>query len=133
MEGRISRPIVIAGLPDVGKTSVASVVAGRMSGQAGPASRRRPWSAGWWSGRTTESSARRAYQRLSTVYDAKADPTSTYPGEVPTLLKKAAELASDHGAPLSVLAEALKISIAQVRDLLGEADQRPVLRLVGND
>ncbi|MBB3036282.1 XRE family transcriptional regulator [Hoyosella altamirensis] len=84
-------------------------------------------------GRTTESSARRAYQRLSTIYDAKVDPTSAYPGEVPTLLRKAAELAGDHGAPLPVLAEALKISPAQVRDLLGEADERPVLRLVGSD
>lgn len=84
-------------------------------------------------GRTTESSARRAYQRLSAVYDATADPTSAYPGEVPTLLKKAAELAGDHGAPVPVLAEALKISAVQVRDLLGEADQRPVLRLVGKD
>ncbi len=82
-------------------------------------------------GRTTESSARRAYQRLSTVYDAKADPTGAYPGEVPTLLKKAAELAGEYGAPVTVLADALKISPAQVRDLLGDADQRPVLRLVG--
>ena len=48
-------------------------------------------------GRTTESSARRAYQRLSAVYDSKADPTSAYPGEVPTLLRKAADLAGDHG------------------------------------
>ncbi|MDF3341685.1 XRE family transcriptional regulator [Mycolicibacterium septicum] len=84
-------------------------------------------------GRTTESSARRAYQRLSRVYDAEADPTSAYGGEVPTLLRKAAELAGDHGAPLPVLAEALKISAAQVRDLLGEPDQRPVLRLVGGE
>lgn len=81
-------------------------------------------------GRTTESSARRAYQRLATTYDAKADPTTAYPGEVPTLLRKAAELAGDNGAPIPVLAEALKISPAQVRDLLGEADERPVLRLV---
>jgi Zn-dependent peptidase ImmA (M78 family) len=84
-------------------------------------------------GRTTESSARRAYQRLSAVYDAKADPTSAYPGEVPTLLRKAAELAGDNGAPVLVLAEALKISAAQVRDLLGQADERPVLRLVGSE
>jgi len=84
-------------------------------------------------GRTTESSARRAYQRLSTVYDAKSDPTYAYPGEVPTLLTKAAELASDHGAPVPVLAETLKISAAEVRDLLGEADQRPILRLVGTE
>ncbi len=83
-------------------------------------------------GRTTESSARRAYQRLSTVYDAKADPTSAYPGEVPTLLRKAAELAGDHGAPVPALAEALKIAPSQVRDLLGENDDRPVLRIVGD-
>lgn len=52
---------------------------------------------------------------------------------MPTLLRKAAELADDHGAPVPVLAEALKISAAQVRDLLGEADERPVLRLVDSD
>lgn len=84
-------------------------------------------------GRTTESSARRAYQRLSAVYDAKADPTSAYPGEVPTLLRKASELAGDHGAPVPVLAQSLKISPAQVRNLLGQIDDRPVLRLVGNE
>lgn len=84
-------------------------------------------------GRTTESSARRAYQRLATVYDAKADPTNAYPGEVPTLLNKAAELAEGHGGGVPTLAEALKLSPAQVRDLLGEVDQRPVLRLVGNE
>jgi Zn-dependent peptidase ImmA (M78 family)/DNA-binding XRE family transcriptional regulator len=84
-------------------------------------------------GRTTESSARRAYQRLGAVYDAKADPTSSYPGEVPTLLEKAAQLAGDHGAPVPVLADAMKISPVQVRDLLGEFDQRPVLRLVGDE
>lgn len=81
-------------------------------------------------GRTTESSARRAYQRLAAVYDGQADPAASYPGEVPTLLKKAAELAGDHGAPLPVLADALKISPVLVRDLLGEPDQRPALRLI---
>ncbi|NYI40138.1 hypothetical protein [Demequina lutea] len=44
----------------------------------------------------------------------------------------AAELAGEHGAGVPALAEALKISPFQVRDLLGEADQRPVLRLVGD-
>lgn len=84
-------------------------------------------------GRTTESSARRAYQRLATVYDANADPTNAYLGEVPTLLNKAAQLAEDHGAGVPTLADTLKLSPAQVRDLLGEVDQRPVLRLVGNE
>lgn len=81
-------------------------------------------------GRTTESSARRAYQRLAMVDDPSADPTSAYPGEVPTLLKKAAELAADHGAGVPALAAVLKLSPRQVRDLLGDVDQRPVLKLV---
>src|SRR5690606_31909580 len=84
-------------------------------------------------GRTTESSARRAYQRLAMVNDPSADPSSAYPGEVPTLLKKAAELAGDHGGGIPALAEALRSSPRQVRDLLGEVDQRPVLRLVGSE
>lgn len=84
-------------------------------------------------GRTTESSARRAYQRLAISADPSADPTSAYPGEVPTLLKKAAVLAAEHGAAAPALAEAMKISPRQVRDLLGESDTRPVLRLVHND
>ncbi|MBF6352885.1 ImmA/IrrE family metallo-endopeptidase [Nocardia flavorosea] len=84
-------------------------------------------------GRTTESSARRAYQRLTMVNNPHADPSSAYPGEVPTLLKKAAELAGNHGAGIPALAEALRISPGQVRDILGEADQRPVLRLVGSE
>jgi Zn-dependent peptidase ImmA (M78 family)/transcriptional regulator with XRE-family HTH domain len=83
-------------------------------------------------GRTTESSARRAYQRLAMANDPSADPTSAYPGEVPTLLRKAAELAADHGAGVPALAEILKLTPGQVRDLLGEADQRPLLRLVGD-
>jgi Zn-dependent peptidase ImmA (M78 family)/transcriptional regulator with XRE-family HTH domain len=84
-------------------------------------------------GHTTESSARRAYQRLAIAYDRAADPTSAYPGEVPTLLKKAAELAGDHGSGVPALADALRLSPARVRDLLGEVDQRPVLRVVGGD
>ncbi|PCC28196.1 peptidase [Glutamicibacter sp. BW80] len=81
-------------------------------------------------GRTTESSARRAYQRLAMTEDPEADPTTAYPGEVPTLLKKAAELAADQGAGAPVLAEHLKITPRQLRELLGEPDQRPRLRLV---
>ncbi len=84
-------------------------------------------------GRTTESSARRAYQRLAIINDPSADPSSAYPGEVPALLTAAAELAADHGAGVPALAEALKMSAKQVRDLLGEADRRPVLRLVDRD
>lgn len=83
-------------------------------------------------GRTTESSARRAYQRLATVDNPFADTTSTYPGEVPTLLKRAAALAADHGAAIPNLAETLRINSGEVGNLLGEVDHRPVLRLVSN-
>lgn len=81
-------------------------------------------------GRTTESSARRAYQRLAMVSDPRADPTNDYPGETPTLLQKAAALAAEHGAGMPALAEALQVAPHQVRNLLGEADPRPVLRLI---
>lgn len=84
-------------------------------------------------GRTTESSARRAYQRLAMVDDPSADPTSSYPGETPTLLTKAAELAAENGASISALAESLRLSPSQVRNLLGEADERPVLRIIDFD
>jgi len=84
-------------------------------------------------GRTTDSSARRAYQRLAMVDDPSADPTSAYPGEMPTLLRKAAELAAEQGATVPALAEILRLAPAQVRDLLSEPDQRPVLRLVGDE
>lgn len=83
-------------------------------------------------GRTTESSVRRAYQRRATTEDPRADPTSAYPGEMPSLLEKATNLASDHSAGVPVLTETLKLSTAQVRDLLSDAEQRPVLRLVGD-
>ena len=84
-------------------------------------------------GRTTESSARRAFQRLAAADDPLADPTSAYRGEVPSLLKQAAELAGNHGAGVPALAEALKLSAARVRDLLSDADQRPILQLVGSE
>lgn len=84
-------------------------------------------------GRTTESSARRAYQRLAMVDDPSADPTSSYPGETPTLLKKAAELAAENGTSISALAESLRLSPRQVRNLLGEVDERPVLRIIDFD
>lgn len=80
--------------------------------------------------RVTESSARRAYQRLATNFDPDADPTSSYPGEVPTLLRKAADLAAAYGTNVPALAELLRLPVAQVRDLLGEKDARPVLRLL---
>ena len=81
-------------------------------------------------GRTTQSSARRAYQRLNMLGDPHADPSRAYPGEMPSLLRKAAALASDHGAGIHSIAESLKLSPTQVRTLLGDEDRRPDLRLM---
>ncbi|WP_300679569.1 ImmA/IrrE family metallo-endopeptidase [Nocardioides sp.] len=81
-------------------------------------------------GRTTESSARRAYQRLARSNDPAADPTSAYPGETPSLLKRAAELAGEHGTTIPAISEAVRLNPSMVRGLLGDADHRPVLRLV---
>lgn len=75
-------------------------------------------------GRTAESSAWRGYQRLEMTDDPLADPTSAYPEQMPSLLNKAAELAGDHGVGVPALAGVLKLSPAQVRGLLGDADQR---------
>lgn len=81
-------------------------------------------------GRTTDSSARRAYQRLAVLEDPASDSTSAYPGEVPTLLIKAAALAAEHGGDVPALAKALRVNARRVRDLLGQVDQRPILRLI---
>lgn len=81
-------------------------------------------------GRTTDSSARRAYQRLASSADPSVDPMTAYRGEVPTLLAKAVELAAGNDAPLPVLADALRIAPRELRNLLGQPDSRPILRLV---
>jgi len=66
--------------------------------------------------------------RRSTVTDKPQDwalvevaeeiASSAYPGEVPTLLRKAAELAGDHGAAVPAIAEALEVDPRQVRCLI---------------
>jgi len=81
-------------------------------------------------GHTTESSARRAYQRLAAINDPLADPTRAYPGEMPSLLKQAVALADEVGTGIPVLADQLKVHPAQIRNLLGDDDPRPTLRLV---
>ncbi|MBD3148550.1 helix-turn-helix domain-containing protein [Microbispora camponoti] len=84
-------------------------------------------------GMVSEVSARRAYQRLQQLRGAgllNPEPISRFPGEVPTLLKSAYELAEQHGLTIKQLARDLAWPVSQVRELLGEASIRPVLRLV---
>jgi Zn-dependent peptidase ImmA (M78 family) len=85
-------------------------------------------------GLISEPTARRGYQRLAQLRESGYlldEPVSNYDGEKPVLLKKAFDLAEQsHGLSLASLADELKWPIARVRELLGEADARPTLRLV---
>jgi Zn-dependent peptidase ImmA (M78 family) len=78
-------------------------------------------------------SARRAYQRLQQLRSAgllRPEPITAYPGETPSLLLSAFELAERHGLDLKTLAAELAWPIQRVRQLLGQAEKRPSLRLV---
>ncbi|MGI9000886.1 MAG: ImmA/IrrE family metallo-endopeptidase [Pseudonocardia sp.] len=84
-------------------------------------------------GLATDVSARRAYQRLAQLRTAgllRTEPITTYPGETPTLLRSAFDLAQQHGLTLSDLATELAWPITTVRTLLSQTDNRPTLILV---
>lgn len=85
-------------------------------------------------GAISDAVARRAYQRLNHLYDIGmlgADPVTQYPGEAPALLAKAFELAQTRGTlTLTSLAAELRWRPKRLRQLLGQPDFRPVLRLV---
>ena len=84
-------------------------------------------------GNVSDVSARRAYQRLSQLRTAgflRAEPVDGYPGEMPTVLCSAFALAEQHGLSLRELAEELAWPLSHVRQLLGQVENRPILRLV---
>ncbi|MFF2087487.1 XRE family transcriptional regulator [Nocardia sp. NPDC058176] len=85
-------------------------------------------------GTISDAVARRAYQRLNHLYEVGilgSDLVAQYPGEIPALLAKAFELAENHGTlTLTSLARELRWRPNRVRQLLGQPDDRPVLRLV---
>jgi Zn-dependent peptidase ImmA (M78 family) len=54
----------------------------------------------------------------------------SYPGEDPALLIRAAELAAEHGTPLSAFADQLRLPLPLLRAVLGEVVGRPRLTLV---
>ncbi|GGL05717.1 XRE family transcriptional regulator [Nocardia jinanensis] len=87
-------------------------------------------------GAISDAVARRAYQRLHHLYEIGMlgdDPVTHHPGEVPTLLSKAFELAETHGTlTLASLARELHWRPKRLRELLGQPDKRPVLRLITN-
>jgi hypothetical protein len=85
-------------------------------------------------GLLSDSAASRAYARLNELSGQPgfaSEPVSGFPGEQPALLKQAFELASAQaGLTVPALARELAWTTGRVRELLGEPDQRPELRLV---
>lgn len=76
-------------------------------------------------------SIRRAHQRLANMAEyRREEPLAAYPGEVPTLLQEAIDLAARHGYDRANLARELCWMPGHLTEVLGEVDTRPVLRLV---
>ncbi|MFL6113433.1 MAG: XRE family transcriptional regulator [Catenulispora sp.] len=84
-------------------------------------------------GRFSATTTSRAYQRLNALERDDAivsEPISGYPGEQPTLLRSAFELATQHGASVTALATELAWPADRVRELIGASDERPKLELI---
>jgi Zn-dependent peptidase ImmA (M78 family)/transcriptional regulator with XRE-family HTH domain len=84
-------------------------------------------------GRISDSAASRAYQRLTALQASGAlhtEPTTSFPGEMPTLLTQAFDLAASNGLTLPALATELAWHTPRVRTLLSQPDHRPQLHLV---
>lgn len=84
-------------------------------------------------GLLSDATARRAYIRLNQLTEQgviASRPVYQFLGEVPSLLRRAVELAEANGVTIASLAQELAWHPAQVRRMLGEADERPALRLV---
>lgn len=81
--------------------------------------------------RSSDSSIRRAYQRLNSNPHLKADePWIAYHGESPTILRQAVEICEEEGISVVDLADELKWKPARVRELAGTQDPRPKLTVV---
>ncbi|MDX2917049.1 XRE family transcriptional regulator [Streptomyces sp. NE06-03C] len=85
-------------------------------------------------GLISDATASRTYQRLRALDGQPgftAESVSNFPGERPSLLRQAFELAAkEAGLSVSQLAHELAWTSGRVQDLLGVQEQRPVLRLV---
>ena len=84
-------------------------------------------------GQISDSTYRRAFQRLNQLRHVGLfgrESVQGYPGEIPTMISKAFDLAEQHGLTLAQLADQLKISRPRLRLLLGQPEPRPALRLV---
>ncbi|WP_323986737.1 XRE family transcriptional regulator [Microbacterium plantarum] len=79
-------------------------------------------------GKISEATARRGYIRLNQM-NIPHEPVARFPGELPSLLSKAVELAEQRGVTIPELARELAWSPAHVRRMLGAQDDRPHLTL----
>jgi predicted YcjX-like family ATPase len=85
-------------------------------------------------GAVSDASIRRGYQKLNQLRSSgleTPEPVNAYPGEVPSMLAQAAELADKAGYGQADLARELRWHPARVREVLGAEDPRPALRIVG--
>lgn len=80
-------------------------------------------------GKISEATARRGYIRLNQV-GIVHEPVAQFPGELPSLLSTAVELAEQRGITIPELATELAWTPAHVRRMLGAHDERPRLTLV---
>jgi Zn-dependent peptidase ImmA (M78 family)/transcriptional regulator with XRE-family HTH domain len=81
----------------------------------------------------SDAAYRRAFQRLNQLRQLglfRRESVEGYPGELPVLLRRAFELAEQHGFTLRELADELHLALPRLRLLLGDDDPRPELRLV---
>lgn len=79
----------------------------------------------------SEASVRRAYQRLNSNPNLRADePWIAYRGETPSLLRQALTLCEQVGTSIADLANELEWSPARIRELMGIEDARPKLTIV---
>jgi Zn-dependent peptidase ImmA (M78 family)/transcriptional regulator with XRE-family HTH domain len=84
-------------------------------------------------GRISEPAYRRAFQRINQLRGLGLfldESVEGYPGEIPVLLRKAFEVAEQHGLTMPKLADELKLTLPRLRLLLGETEARPALHLV---
>lgn len=82
-------------------------------------------------GVVSDVSLRRAFQRVASMAELRREePTSSYPGELPTLLRQAVDIAAQTGFSRADLARELCWTTEHLAKVLGEADSRPALRLM---
>jgi hypothetical protein len=81
----------------------------------------------------SDAAYRRAFQRLNQLRQLglfRKEPVEGYPGERPVLLRRAFQLAEQHGLTLRELSGELHLPMPRLRLLLDDDDPRPELRLV---